>query len=659
MRALAVAAVFLLATSARAADAPVAPEWPAIDELVEVDLLTPEKLKEQIVIDLENGAGSDRCPNKAWTGRATYLFPNGDELVYFGTGIYCAPVGYGRIQYSDGRSYVGQVNSFLESASAVLTQAQFRPAVRNGNGKLNSKGAASNIGSFQRGVFVGDRSQDQAFLKALDAAENSLPDRYAPMMTSAVAAFLALPAGGAAVAASAPTTAFKAGDSVAAVGAAAVAAITAAPTPVPAPSDNTGGSLFTAAPVAATGAVAATAYTGGGALALPAPLPSDYNDMAGMMGFTMPSEAAAAEAKQLPKEFNLKARNNGIFYGASCPKAGFLGLKPWRARVVFTETFSGRIVYDGVGFGCGPLGPGRIEFEDGSVYDGQVTTFTKSQMNPIGNFEPAIPSGFGKFTFPDGTVVEGTWARGELNGGPMTVTKRGGQPQAFVTGTLAQLRSGGMGAGSVAAMPSGAVGGTPGNAAMQGVAAAAAASMLSGTPTSAAPAGAAPFTPSAATPFAPAGGAGLPFTPAGMGGAVAAAGPGKLGPQPMLGNTGKYLCPFTEDGTVALWVDKAIKARMGGAIGGMVGAEVGKEVFKNIPMFGSMFGKMAGDKIGRETAIKMAGGWEFIKANSDQSFDSVHEYVAWLKANYAGTEHYNDVVAAIKELYPELKTMQF
>ncbi len=656
MRALAVAAVFLLAASARAADAPVAPGWPAIDELVEVDLLTPEKLKEQIVIDLENGAGSDRCPNKAWTGRATYLFPNGDELVYFGTGIYCAPVGYGRIQYSDGRSYVGQVNSFLESASAVLTQAQFRPAVRNGNGKLNSKGAASNIGSFQRGVFVGDRSQDQAFLKALDAAENSLPDRYAPMMTSAVAAFLALPAGGAAVAAS---------DSIADVGAAIVAKQAAVPVQpatavvAAAATAPTGGSLFTAA-AAVGGAAAVGQYSGGGALALPAPLPSDYIDMAGMMGFPIPTSETAAMAKQLDKEYALKTRNNGIFYGGACPKAGFLGIKPWRARVVFTETFSGRIVYDGVGLNCFPFGPGRVEFEDGSIYEGAVTSFTRSQMNAIGNFEPTVPSGAGKFIFPDGTVVEGTWARGELNGGPITVTKRGGQPQAFVTGTLAQLRSGGMGAGSVAAMPSGAVGGTPGNAAMQGVAAAAAASMLSGTPTSAAPAGAAPFTPSAATPFAPADSAGLPFTPAGMGGgAVAASGPGKLGPQPMLGNTGKYLCPYTEDGVVAQWVDKAIKARMGGAIGGMVGAEVGKEVFKNIPMFGGMFGKMAGDKIGRETAIKMAGGWEFIRANTDQSFDNVHEYVAWLKANYAGTEHYKDVVAAIKELYPELKTMQF
>lgn len=652
-----VSLAFAASVGVRGADAPVAPEWPAIDDLVEVDLLTPDKLKEQIVIDLETGAGSDRCPSKAWTGRATYLFPNGEELVYFGTGIYCAPIGYGHIQYSDGRSYVGQVNSFLASASAVLTQAQFQPAVRHGNGKLNRKGGASMVGSFQRGSFVGDRSQDQAFLKALDAAENSLPDRYAPLMTSAVAAFAAIPAGGAPVAPTDP----RQGNSVAETGAAAVAAMST--TPTPAPTDNTGGSLFAAAPAAAasTGAVAAAQYNGGGALALPEPLPSDFIDWAGMMGVVTPNEQAVAQAKQLDKEINLKTRNNGIFYGAACPKVGFLGIKPWRARIVFTETFSGRIVYDGVGISCGPLGPGRVEFEDGSVYEGVVSTYSRSRMNAIGNFEPAIPNGAGRFTFPDGTVVEGTWARGELNGGPITVTKRGGQPQAFVSGTLAQLRGGGMGVGAaaggmVASVPTGA-GTSP---SMQGAAAAAAASMLSGTASGAAPAGAMPFTPSAATPFAPASAGGLPFTPAGAGGVgVAASGPGKAGPQPMLGNTGKYLCPYTEDGVVAQWVDKAIKARMGGAIGGMVGAEAGKKIFEQIPMFGGMFGKMAGDKMGREVAIKMAGGWEFIRANSDQSFDNVNDYVAWLKMNYKGTEHYTSVVAAIKELYPELKTMQF
>lgn len=665
---LALAALFA-ATPLRAADGPVAPEWPAIDALVEVDLLTPKKLKEPIVIDLATGGGADKCPTQAWTGQAIFLMPGGEELVYWGTGIYCAPIGYGRIEYSDGRAYIGQVNSFLASASATLTQQQFRPAVRHGNGKLLRKGTTLAAGSFERGQLIGDRMQDPAFLKAFDAAEASLPDRFAPMMTSAVAAFTAMPKtttpnAAAAVPASAPMGSAKISDSVAAAGAQAVAEMTASSPAAAAPAGGAGGSLFTAAVATSGGNTAAGAsgagggsYTGGGALALPAPLPSDYNDMAGMMGFVMPNEAAAAQAKQLDKQYELKARNNGIFYGAACPKAGFLGLKPWRARVVYTETFSGRIVYDGVGFGCGPLGPGRVEFEDGSVFEGQVSTFTKSQMNPIGNFEPAVPSGPGRFTFPDGTVIEGTWLRGELNGGPMSITKPGGQPQPYASGTLAAVRAGGgLGGGSAG----------PSDASMQGVAAAAAASMLSGSApvgatsvSAGAPAGATPFTPSAAQPFAPAGSAGLPFTPAGVGGAVAAGGPGKAGPQPMLGNAGKYLCPYTEDGVVAQWVDKAIKARMGGAIGGMVGTEVGKEVFKNIPMLGGMFGKMAGDKMGREVAIKMAGGWEFIKANSDQSFDNVNDYVTWMKMNYKGTEHYNDVVLAIKELYPELKTMQF
>jgi hypothetical protein len=658
---------------AGAADSPVAAEWPSIDALTPVDLLTPEKLKEQLVIDLETGAGSENCPSSAWTGRATFLYPDGEELTYFGTGIYCAPIGYGRIQYSDGRVYVGEVSSFLASASAVLTEQQFKPAVRHGNGKLQSKRGTPLLGHFERGHFVGDRAGDSGFIQALDAAEASLPDRHAPLMTQAVAAFAALPAGGSAVSASVNpfSSAPVAGDSIADAGAAAIATKSAMQAPVAeaagafsAPMAAGGGGAALSAVGAATAGVMASNSSGGGVLALPAPLPENFRDQAGMFGFPNLDADAAATAKQLTKEFELSSRDNGVFFGASCPKAGFLGLKPWRARVVYTKTFSGRIVYDGVGLGCGAAGPGRVEFEDGSVYEGQTSTFMGSTAFPLSNFEPAVPSGAGRFTFPDGTSVEGTWVRGELNGGPVIITKPGQQPQALVSGTLASLRAGGMvGQASAASLAGAAAQGATSQGSVGAIAApAATGSSMGALMVPAADAAAAAMSAGGSPlPFTPAGSTGLPFTPAGAAGAVGAVagGAGKAGPQPMLGNTGKYLCPYTEDGVVAQWVDKAIKARMGGAIGGMVGAEVGKELFKNIPMFGGMFGKAAGDKMGREVAIKMAGGWEFMRANTDQSFENVNDYVVWLRLNYKGTEHYNSVVAAIKELYPELKTMQF
>jgi hypothetical protein len=368
--------------------------------------------------------------------------------------------------------------------------------------------------------------------------------------------------------------------------------------------------------------------------ALETPLPPEYVEVYPDGG--EPDATAQANAKDLTaKQYTVNTKGNGpLFAGGSCPSAGFLATKPWRARVTFEKTFHGTIVYTGTGQQCVTFGTGRVEYEDGSVYEGRVGWANIRGFSGLANFEPAIPSGAGKLTLPNGVIVEGSWVRGEP-GGPMTVTMPGAQPQAGVVTTLAALR--------------------------QGVAPAAGTSVAAvaavGTAVAVDPAAA----PGAAQPFAPAGSGGLPFTPAGAGAGAAAvaAAPGKAGPQPMLGNGGKYMCPWTEDGVVAPWVDKAIKARMGGAIGGMVGAEAGKKIFENVPMFGGMFGKAAGDKIGREAAIKMAGGWEYIRENTDQSFDNVHEYVAWMKANYKGTEHYDGVVAAIKELYPELKTMPF
>ena len=130
-------------------------------------------------------------------------------------------------------------------------------------------------------------------------------------------------------------------------------------------------------------------------------------------------------------------------------------------------------------------------------------------------------------------------------------------------------------------------------------------------------------------------------------------------PQPILGNTGQFMSPFTEDGTVTVWVEKAVNAKIGSAVGGMVGAEAGKKMFEQVPLFGGMFGKSVGEAAGREIAIKAAGGWDFIKANSDLSFDSLREMSVWMKTTHGASPHYAAVVSSIKEIYPALKAPEF
>lgn len=125
-------------------------------------------------------------------------------------------------------------------------------------------------------------------------------------------------------------------------------------------------------------------------------------------------------------------------------------------------------------------------------------------------------------------------------------------------------------------------------------------------------------------------------------------------PMPLQNNTGKYLAPYTTDGVVAEWVDKAVKAKMGSAIGGHIGAYAGQKALEQIPFLGGMLGEKAGAAIGREVAVGAAGGWESIKKSSDLSFETVDDLAVWMYAKHSQNEHYKDVLAATQGIYPEL-----
>lgn len=124
-------------------------------------------------------------------------------------------------------------------------------------------------------------------------------------------------------------------------------------------------------------------------------------------------------------------------------------------------------------------------------------------------------------------------------------------------------------------------------------------------------------------------------------------------------NSGKYMAPYTSDGVVAEWVDKAVKAKMGSAVGGAIGAYAGQQAMKNIPFIGGMLGQKLGESMGREIAIKSAGGWELIKKTSDISFNTVDELSVWMYAKYSTNEHYAEVLKATQEIYPEMKQRYF
>ena len=128
-----------------------------------------------------------------------------------------------------------------------------------------------------------------------------------------------------------------------------------------------------------------------------------------------------------------------------------------------------------------------------------------------------------------------------------------------------------------------------------------------------------------------------------------------IAPTPRLDNKGAYMCPYTQDGVVAEWVDKAINAKMGATIGKHAGAYIGQKALENIPFVGGLLGSTAGEAAGRAIAIKASGGWDYIKSTSDSSFDNVNDLAVYIYATYSTNEHFQDVLQATMEIYPKLK----
>ena len=128
-----------------------------------------------------------------------------------------------------------------------------------------------------------------------------------------------------------------------------------------------------------------------------------------------------------------------------------------------------------------------------------------------------------------------------------------------------------------------------------------------------------------------------------------------IAPIPIQGNSGKYMCPYTSDGVLAEWVDKAINARIGATVGETVGTYTGQKVLKQVPFVGGFLGEKAGKAVGRQLAIKASGGWEYIKETSDLSFNSCDDLAVYLYAKYSRHAHYQDALKAIYEIYPELQ----
>ncbi len=131
-------------------------------------------------------------------------------------------------------------------------------------------------------------------------------------------------------------------------------------------------------------------------------------------------------------------------------------------------------------------------------------------------------------------------------------------------------------------------------------------------------------------------------------------------PEPIEGNGGKYMCPYTSDDALAGWAQKAmsaeLKSTVGKEAGKYAGQQIGKEIGKQIPFAGKLIGDEVGKSIGKKACVEAAGGMEYIRESSDLSFDNVDDLAVYMYVNHGKDADYERVLRITMDVYPDLET---
>lgn len=126
-------------------------------------------------------------------------------------------------------------------------------------------------------------------------------------------------------------------------------------------------------------------------------------------------------------------------------------------------------------------------------------------------------------------------------------------------------------------------------------------------------------------------------------------------PKPIKDSSGLYACPYTQDGVLAEWTDKAIHVGAAASIGSAIGAYAGQKALSFVPFVGGYLGEAVGNAAGRAIALKSIGGEEFLKKSSDLSFNDLNDMSVYMYIKYSTNEHYPSALKATMEIYPDLK----
>lgn len=126
-------------------------------------------------------------------------------------------------------------------------------------------------------------------------------------------------------------------------------------------------------------------------------------------------------------------------------------------------------------------------------------------------------------------------------------------------------------------------------------------------------------------------------------------------PTPVANKSGKYFAPYTADGQLAGWAQKAMSAQVGSAIGAKAGEKLGSAAASKIPLAGGLLA-MGAKKKGKELgALAAVGGADFIKKSSDASFNTVQDLALYMHLKCAANPDYVKAFAATMAVYPDLE----
>lgn len=125
-------------------------------------------------------------------------------------------------------------------------------------------------------------------------------------------------------------------------------------------------------------------------------------------------------------------------------------------------------------------------------------------------------------------------------------------------------------------------------------------------------------------------------------------------PEPIQGNTGKFLLPYKADGQPTEWANKTLNVAAGKIVGDKAGDAASRAIASKVP-FGGLAAGLVKKKTKEVTAVALLGGPEYIKKTSDLSFANLNDYAVYLHVRHSSDPGYKQAIAAAMAVYPELE----